>query len=139
MSFPVECINEIFKYFENDKTSLHSCLLVNRFWCRTIVPILWSRSFSLTRNSTNSSLCLMEVYLSFLNEEERQLRNYHPELYPTPKQTLFNYPSFLKEFYYETIFFLVKFWVKTSISWPTYYSDQYAIYANNNNTYNTQI
>src|SRR4051812_42010959 len=81
MSFPVECINEIFKYFENDKTSLRSCLLVNRLWCRTIIPILWGRSFSLIRNSMNSSLGLIEIYLSYLNEEEKHLNNYYPELY----------------------------------------------------------
>src|SRR5256885_1288467 len=113
MSFPVECINEIFKYFENDKSSLRSCLLVNRLWCRTIIPILWGRSFSLIKNSMNSSLGLIEIYLSYLNEEEKHLYNYYPELYPTSKETLFNYPSFLKEFYYETIFLMVKFWVKT--------------------------
>ncbi|RIA90726.1 hypothetical protein C1645_823026 [Glomus cerebriforme] len=116
MSFPIECINEIFKYFQDDKISLHSCLLVNRLWCRTIIPILWSRSFFLIQTSNNSSLSLTKIYLSFLNEEEKQLRNYHPELYPIFKETLFNYPNFLKEIDYETIFLMVKFWVKININ-----------------------
>src|SRR5438128_11227093 len=27
---PADCLNEIFKYLEQDKVSLHSCLLINR-------------------------------------------------------------------------------------------------------------
>lgn len=124
-TFPIECINEIFKYFENDKTSLHSCLLVNRLWCRTIIPILWSRTFTLMRPSIKFSLSLISIYLSFLNEEEKQLRKYHPELYPTFNQVLFNYPSFLKEFYYETMFSSVKFWIKTTITITPQFDNQY--------------
>ncbi|PKC14422.1 hypothetical protein RhiirA5_409420 [Rhizophagus irregularis] len=115
-TFPIECINEIFKHFENDTTSLHSCLLVNRLWCRTIIPILWRKPFSLMQRSIKFSLSLIEIYLLFLNEEEKQLRKYHPELYPIFKKVLFNYPSFLKEFYYETMFSSIKLWVKTTIT-----------------------
>ena len=31
----------IVKKLQNDKKSLHSCLLVDRTWCGTTVPILW--------------------------------------------------------------------------------------------------
>ncbi|CAG8466950.1 7190_t:CDS:2 [Funneliformis caledonium] len=114
-SFPIECFNGIFKHIENDKSTLHSCLLVDRLWCRMIIPILWSRTFSLIQNSKNSSLFLTGTYLSFLNDEERQLYNHYPELYPTTKfEHLFNYPSFLKEFYYDLMYSIVKFWVKTN-------------------------
>ena len=38
---PVECLNEVFEYLEEDKVALHSCLLVNRLWCEISVRILW--------------------------------------------------------------------------------------------------
>src|SRR5437763_11328179 len=38
---PADCLNEIFEYLEEDKISLHSCLLVNHLWCEVSVRILW--------------------------------------------------------------------------------------------------
>ena len=35
----IDCLNLIFNQI--DKKSLHSCLLVNREWCKIIAPILW--------------------------------------------------------------------------------------------------
>ena len=37
---PVECLNNIVEYLEEDKPSLHSCLLVNRLWCEISVRIV---------------------------------------------------------------------------------------------------
>ncbi|EXX53765.1 uncharacterized protein OCT59_012730 [Rhizophagus irregularis] len=31
----------IFEEFQYDSKSLFSCLMVNRFWCETVIPILW--------------------------------------------------------------------------------------------------
>uniref|UniRef100_U9T5P7 F-box domain-containing protein n=1 Tax=Rhizophagus irregularis (strain DAOM 181602 / DAOM 197198 / MUCL 43194) TaxID=747089 RepID=U9T5P7_RHIID len=36
-----ELIYEIIKYFQNDFSTLHSCILVNRLWCRLAIPLLW--------------------------------------------------------------------------------------------------
>ncbi len=30
---PADCLNDIFKYLEDEMAFLHSCLLVNRLWC----------------------------------------------------------------------------------------------------------
>ncbi|POG68094.1 hypothetical protein GLOIN_2v1878611 [Rhizophagus irregularis DAOM 181602=DAOM 197198] len=38
---PADCLKEILEYLEKDKFSLHSCLLVNRLWCKISVRILW--------------------------------------------------------------------------------------------------
>ena len=38
---PADCLNEIFENLEEDKITLHSCLLVNRLWCEISVGILW--------------------------------------------------------------------------------------------------
>src|ERR1044072_6054463 len=42
---PADCLNEIFENLEDDKITLHSCLLVNRFWCKISVRILWRDIF----------------------------------------------------------------------------------------------
>ena len=36
-----DCLSLIFEELHCDKSSLYSCLLVNRLWCKTVVPILW--------------------------------------------------------------------------------------------------
>ena len=36
----VDCLNEIFEYLEEDKITLHSCLLVSRLYCEIAVRIL---------------------------------------------------------------------------------------------------
>lgn len=38
---PADCLNEIFEYLEEDKYTLHSCLLVDHLWCEISVRILW--------------------------------------------------------------------------------------------------
>lgn len=52
---PIECWQEIFKNFGNDKKSLHSFLLVNRTWCKMIVPMLWSNPFQLVCQVSRSN------------------------------------------------------------------------------------
>ena len=42
-----ELINEIIQYFHNDFSTLHSCILVNRLWCRLAIPLLWEDPFSI--------------------------------------------------------------------------------------------
>src|SRR3954451_19605167 len=39
--FLTDCLNEVFENLEDDKFTLHSCLLVNRLWCKISVRILW--------------------------------------------------------------------------------------------------
>src|SRR5438046_2368272 len=59
----------IFEELKNDKKSLYSCLLVNRTWCTTAVPILWknpSEQYFITNNSKN---ILFNVILLHLSEE----------------------------------------------------------------------
>jgi len=81
-----------------------------------IVPILWSRSFTLIQNSRHSSLRLIKIYLLFLDEEEKQLKNFYPEIYPISEEEIsFNYPSFLKDFDYDTMYLMIKFWIKTNV------------------------
>ncbi|GBB92850.1 hypothetical protein RclHR1_20660003 [Rhizophagus clarus] len=38
---------EILKYLQKDFSTLYSCILVNRLWCRLAIPLLWEDPFSL--------------------------------------------------------------------------------------------
>src|SRR5581483_4192889 len=44
-----DCLNEILEHLEEDKITLHSCLLVNRLWCEISVRILWRNIFRKVR------------------------------------------------------------------------------------------
>jgi hypothetical protein len=52
LQFPTECLNRIFECLEEGKCSLHSCLLINRLWCKISVRILW-RDVWVTRDNVH--------------------------------------------------------------------------------------
>jgi hypothetical protein len=49
--FPNDCLPIIFEILEDDKFTLHSCLLVNRLWCRIAVRTLWRNVWSFERST----------------------------------------------------------------------------------------
>src|ERR1043165_1941117 len=77
-----DCLNEIFEYLEEDKVTLHSCLLVNRLWCEASVRILWRN----IRNYNTLIACLP-------SESKETLRR---NRIITSKPPMFNYASFCK-------------------------------------------
>jgi hypothetical protein len=85
-----ELTDEIIQYFRNDFRTLHSCVLVNRLWCRLAIPLLWEDPFS------SESFRFIEIYLRRLNEEDKvELHNYWVHNSPYT-DTLFNYLNFIK-------------------------------------------
>jgi hypothetical protein len=90
-SLPAECLQHIFAHLSHSKSSLHSCLLVNRLWCVNVVKVLWSQPFHLlnicpysaspfggqgqcNRTSKDTYIqcaALINVYLSFLDRDEK--------------------------------------------------------------------
>ncbi|RIA80118.1 hypothetical protein C1645_839266 [Glomus cerebriforme] len=88
---PIDCLNKIFEYLEKDKATLHSCLLVNRLWCRVSVEILWKNIWEFNNKNAPS---LLNTLISCLPNESKVLLNDHGIL--TQKSSLFNYASFCK-------------------------------------------
>ncbi|RIA89253.1 hypothetical protein C1645_825143 [Glomus cerebriforme] len=99
--FTVDCLYEIFEYLEKNYLTLHSCLLVNRFWCKVAVRILWRNIWNFQYNIEHCSYrthtiigtlvaCLPNESKVFLNENGLFIQP------PTLKSPLFNYPSFIK-------------------------------------------
>ncbi|RGB26353.1 hypothetical protein C1646_770530 [Rhizophagus diaphanus] len=81
-----ELTYEVIKYFQNDYSTLHSCVLVNRLWCRLAIPLLWENPFSIPTGNYK----FIEIYLHNLNGEYKINENL------LLSNTLFNYPSFIK-------------------------------------------
>src|ERR1051325_10111862 len=88
---PVDCLNEIFEYLENEKDTLRSCLLVNRLWCELAVRILW-------RNAQNYCSLNFRTLMACLPNVSKEILNKHGIiiLTPTSKPPMFNYASFCK-------------------------------------------
>src|ERR1044071_9787380 len=81
---PADCLNEIFEYFDKDKLTLHSCLLVNRLWCKVSVRILW-------RNVWNYN-----TLIACLPNESKEILYKNEIIISTSEPPMFNYVTFCK-------------------------------------------
>ncbi|PKK67654.1 hypothetical protein RhiirC2_852007 [Rhizophagus irregularis] len=107
-----ELTNEIIQYFRKDSSTLYSCILVNRLWCRLAIPILWEDPFSIP---TQHYHCI-KTYLCFLNEDDKAKFNEYginDNLFVS--NTLFNYPSFIKYLDASTIYNSIQNWIITLV------------------------
>ncbi|GES74635.1 hypothetical protein GLOIN_2v1881634 [Rhizophagus clarus] len=59
----------IFKRLQDDKNTLLSCLLVDKTWCETIIPILWRNPWESLK--TEDERLLLNVIISHLSNESR--------------------------------------------------------------------
>ena len=100
---PADCLDEIFEYLENDKVTLHSCLLVNRLWCKISVRILWKNiwSFKYTvayQHRLKVASAILSTLIACLPSESKELLHKN-EIFistPTSNPPLFNYATFCK-------------------------------------------
>ena len=96
---PADCLNEIFKYLEDDIITLHSCLLVNRLSCEIAVRILWSFRFDIRQKlrTPYQKLAIINTLIACLpNESKDLLHKNRIVVLQTQKPPLFNYASFCK-------------------------------------------
>src|SRR5688572_30384490 len=91
---PIDCLSEILECLEKDKITLHSCLLVNRFWCEISVRILWT------------SVWNYDTLIACLPYESKEIlyKNGIITRTPTSKPPLFNYVAFIKNLEIDIIF-----------------------------------
>src|SRR5437868_12340904 len=82
----VDCLNEVFEHLEENKTTLHSCLLVNRLWCEIVVRILWR------------SILNIRTIIACLPNESKEILHKNGIIIPVPTSNspIFNYTSFCK-------------------------------------------
>jgi hypothetical protein len=102
-----ELTYEIIKYFRNDFSTLHSCILVNRLWCRLAIPLLWEDPFS---------NLIKKNFLYYLNDDIFKLKLNENEIknYLFPSNRLFNYPGFIKYINIWSFIFSVERWISTA-------------------------
>ncbi len=102
VTLPIDCLSKIFECLDEDKVTLHSCLLVNRLWCRISVEILWRNiwDFKCTIQPHRSDVLskIFNTLIACLPDESKDLlfKNGIFISTPTSKLPLFNYPSFCK-------------------------------------------
>ncbi|CAB5212178.1 unnamed protein product [Rhizophagus irregularis] len=107
-----ELIYEIIKYFQNDYSTLYSCILVNKLWCRLAIPLLWEDPFSIPTKNYN----FIKIYLHNLNDDDfnTKLDEYKIVNNSLPSNILFNYPRFLKYLNIYEFIYLVEKWFKSA-------------------------
>ncbi|CAG8586248.1 4017_t:CDS:2 [Diversispora eburnea] len=89
-----DIIRIILKYL--DVCDIHSVLLVNREWCRAVVPIYWKAPFSFTKKRSVTALKIYEMFLEQGNITSAQ--GEAQKVLP-----FFDYPSFIKELNYTSL------------------------------------
>src|ERR1051325_5750722 len=92
-----EVSNYIIQNLCNNINTLYSLSLVNRFWCRLAIPLLWEDPFSIRYRRKFTSRFL-DTYFLFLNDNDKNKVN---EIKPlkfdsNSQKPLFNYPSLIK-------------------------------------------
>jgi hypothetical protein len=79
-SLPADCLVEVFENLENDKSTLHSCLLVNRLWCTSSVKILWRYICSFKRQF-KVTLAILRILIACLPNESKELLHKNPNFH----------------------------------------------------------
>src|SRR5581483_7618796 len=93
----LNCLEEICKHLKDDKSSLFSCILLNRSWCKMAIPVLWSRPFANPMYGNN--LNIFWTYISSLPiDKKRLLASRGIKLSNLKRKPLFDYPKYLKGF-----------------------------------------
>ena len=110
----------IIQNLHNDFNTLYSLALVNRFWCRLSIPLLWEDPFSIKyQKQEDLTSHFLDVYYLFFNDDDKNKvkemkYNYKPNsnLY----NPLFNYPSLIKTLDYLRIYSHVVNWLTHNIT-----------------------
>ncbi|KAF0486326.1 f-box domain-containing protein [Gigaspora margarita] len=89
IKLPNECLFKIFINLKGYHKSLFSCLLVDRQWCKNVVPILWSEVPFKNRKFIRTCLLLLNL------EEQTKLIPFDIIL-PNNSKPLFEYTNYIK-------------------------------------------
>ncbi|RIB21993.1 hypothetical protein C2G38_2175124 [Gigaspora rosea] len=111
ITLPNECYYEIFNNLRHNDNykDLYSCALVNRQWCRIIIPILWSEPSSHFRDTSLIRICLLTLNV----EEQSFLIPFNISL-PSHSEPLFEYTSYITSVN-ELLFDGIKNWLHYNI------------------------
>ncbi|KAF0488033.1 hypothetical protein F8M41_022427 [Gigaspora margarita] len=89
-TLPNECYDMIFNNFQYEYNDLFSCALVNRQWCRIIIPILWRDPYFKLED-----IRFIRTLLLTLNVEEQTLLIPFNITLPSYSKPLFEYTCYI--------------------------------------------
>lgn len=104
-----EITSFILRNLRNDIKSLHSCILVNRFWCRIAIPLLWENPFSNKLNNPKSHF--LDIYLSSLQDDDNNVLEELEINRINTRLSSFNYPSYIKTVDTHKIEMIIREWI----------------------------
>src|SRR5947199_4903380 len=95
-----EISSQIIQNLHNNVNTLYSLALVNRFWCRLAIPLLWEDPFSV-KYRENLPSNFIDTYFLFLNDGDKskmKIKSYSKfsKFDSNLHKPLFNYPSLIK-------------------------------------------
>src|ERR1044072_3187036 len=103
LQLPADSLYEIIEYLAGDKSSLRSCLLVDRFCCKVAVRFLWREVWDAKFNLSDGyqahvPLSILSTLNACFSNESKNLLHEYGIFIPTPtsKLPLFNYISFIQ-------------------------------------------
>ncbi|PKK64508.1 hypothetical protein RhiirC2_787382 [Rhizophagus irregularis] len=132
-----ELINEVIQYFHYDYKTLHSCIFVNRLWCRLTIPLLWEDPFSI---KSPKNYRFIESYLHYLNNDDKvKFNDYiiNNDLFPS--NTLFNYPRFIQRLDTHKVCNFIEKWAVTVGSTSTTKEQHSSYFIQNTNLSSSQM
>src|SRR6266496_4741616 len=119
---PDDCIYYILQYLQNDRSTLFNCSLVNRFWCKATVPLLYANPFNNLTKYNNYSiiftliLCFnrVEIFRLKIKLEHIQINNIQINSINEYKP-LFEYPKYLENYCFFNINSIISRWFESDL------------------------
>ncbi|GBC06338.1 hypothetical protein RclHR1_06780002 [Rhizophagus clarus] len=86
----------IFEELQDDSKSFFSCLIVNRFWCETVIPILWKNPWCYNINYKNKNYLFSTIAFYLSADDIKEFLTRHGTQLPSvsSKSLSFDYLSF---------------------------------------------
>ncbi|RIA94573.1 hypothetical protein C1645_817851 [Glomus cerebriforme] len=106
---PKELLDKIFEFLKDDKVTLYSCLLVNRFWCKISVRFLWRNIWDF-KSDTSSQIII--ILIACLPNYSKYLLHKNGIIISTLKDTLLDYASFCEILSIGNISKMINFYLK---------------------------
>ncbi|POG69840.1 uncharacterized protein OCT59_023820 [Rhizophagus irregularis] len=116
-----DCIYYILQHLQNDCSTLFKCLLVNRFWCRSTIPLLYANPFA---NITEKKYSITLTLIFCFNKAEilqlknqlgfSQINNINIDKEHNP---LFEYPKYLENYDSNLIIIVIYRWFAKYYFW----------------------
>ncbi|GBC08482.1 hypothetical protein RclHR1_08150003 [Rhizophagus clarus] len=94
----------IFEELHDDSRSLFSCLIANRLWCETVIPILWKNPWCYNINYSNKNYLFL-IIVSYLSDDIKGFLTSRGIQIPSfsNQSLLFDYLSFCRSINVNTI------------------------------------